>query len=269
MCGRYIVVTRIEAIEKRFNVEAEENQEFKPNTNISHGEKAPVITNQHPEKLQFFQFGFTPVWANKQTYTINARAEGDYNKEDDPNYTGTKGIVNKPMFRKAIRSQRCLVVADCFIEGPKKERLNKPYVVYTHDEPRPFTFAGLWDTWTDKTTGEIVKSFAIITTTANKLIQKIGHHRSPVILPREYEQEWLSNDLPLNEVVDMLRPYPAKYMNAYPISPAIKPPKANGIDLLKPIGERLYKEYEYVVYEDIKLQGMGETTARERRKNEV
>jgi putative SOS response-associated peptidase YedK len=268
MCGRYITVTKIKEIEKRFNVQAKHPQLYTPNTNISHGEYAPVVTGHKPGELQFFQFGFTPAWAKKQFYMINARAEGDHNKEDDPNYAGEKGIINKPMFRKAIRSQRCLIVADCFIEGPKKERLNKPYVVYLKDGERPFALAGIWDTWANQDTGEIVESFAIITTVSNDLMQKIQHHRSPVVLNRDDEQAWIDPSLPLGEVTSMLKPYPAELMNAYPVSPAIKNPRATGIELLEPIGERIYKEYDYDIYKEIQLFGMGESRARNRKKDE-
>ena len=52
-------------------------------------------------------------------YLINARKEGDHNRANDPSYSGAAGILQKPSFRKPIRSQRCLVLADGFIEGPE------------------------------------------------------------------------------------------------------------------------------------------------------
>lgn len=265
MCGRYVTITKIKEIEKRFNVVAEDASQYQENTNVSTGQLAPVITNEDPKQLQFYQFGFTPFWAKKQFYVINARSEGDHNKEDDPAYCGAKGIVNKPMFRQSIRSKRCLVVADAFIEGPKKERLSKPYLVYQRNGERPFAFAGIWDEWVNKETGEIVKSFAIITSVSNSVTQAIEHHRSPVILPAEAEQLWLDQQLPLGEVTSLLEPYPGEELNAYPISVDIKNPMNNGLDLLKPIGERVIPEYEYVIYQDLKLEGMGHTQARVRK----
>ncbi len=80
----------------------------------------------HYNQLQLFRFGFTPFWAKRKMYFFNARSEGDYNKENDPNYTGSLGIVNKPAFRLSIRKKRCRIIADAFIEGPKKEKLSKP-----------------------------------------------------------------------------------------------------------------------------------------------
>ena len=268
MCGRYVTISKLKAVEKRFNVTTPQPDLYTPNTNVSVGEFAPVITNENPKELSFFKFGFTPMWAKKQMYLFNARAEGDHNKENDPRYHGAKGIINKPVFRKAIRSQRCLVVADAFIEGPQKEKLDKPYVIYMRKNQRPFAFAGIWDKWVNKDTGEEVDSFAIITTTANALIQRIGHHRSPVILQQDAEEAWLSDDLPLEDITSLLEPYPADELNAYPISPAIKSPKSNGIELLKPVGERVYKEYDFEIYKELTLEGMGTTQARKRRLDE-
>ncbi|MDA1242840.1 MAG: SOS response-associated peptidase family protein, partial [Bacteroidetes bacterium] len=104
MCGRYVTVSSIQAVEQRFNVKA--LTPWASNANVSHGDRAPVVASDKPGEVQLMQFGFTPGWAKKQYYMINARAEGDRNAVNDPSYTGAMGILDKPMFRKAIRSQR-------------------------------------------------------------------------------------------------------------------------------------------------------------------
>jgi putative SOS response-associated peptidase YedK len=257
MCGRYIEVQKAEVIEKRFNVTVPKDVGYKPSYNISPGKFAPVITDLNPNVLQLFQFGLTPFWSKKPMNLYNARSEGDKNKENDPNYTGAKEIIRKPAFRKPIRSRRCLVVADAFIEGPTEERLDKPYVVYLKNEERPFAFAGIWDIWENKSSGEVLESFSIITTVANELLQKIPHHRSPVILPKEAERAWLNPNTPMNTIVDLLKPYPSEYMNAYPISKNIKNPKADGRELIEPVGERIVPETETNFKKDVRRQGMG------------
>ena len=141
MCGRYILVQKAEVIEKRFGVVVPDTIQLKPSYNIAPGKLAPVITNDQPHELQLFRFGLTPSWMTQSKFFINARAEGDHNFDNDPNYSGAKGIITKPAFRKPIRSQRCLVPADAFIEGPEKEKLNKPFVVYLREKVRPFAFA--------------------------------------------------------------------------------------------------------------------------------
>ena len=257
MCGRYVLIQTIEILEKRFFAKFSEPTKYVPSYNIAPGNYAPVITNEKPHEFQLFRFGLTPFWSQKSNLFINARAEGDHNTNNDPMFTGAKGIITKPAFRKPIRSQRCLIPADAFIEGPEKEKLNKPYLVYLRNKVRPFAFAGIWDIWKNPESEELIHSFAIITTVANDLIQKIQHHRSPIIISPEAERRWLSNTISLGEVTGMLNPYPAHLMNAYQISPAIKDPKADGPELITAVGERLEKEYEIKVESGTQLEGMG------------
>lgn len=266
MCGRYVVVSSIETIEKRFNIDAD-SVTFEPQFNVSPGNFAPVILNRSKHELSLGQFGFTPSWAKKRMYLFNARAEGDGNKDNNPDYSGGKGIITKPAFRNSIRNKRCLVIADAFIEGTTKERLSKPYLVYLKNKQRPFAFAGIYDDWVDIDTGETFISYAIITTVTNALLQKIPHHRSPVILRQQHERIWLNENAPLTDITNLLQPYPAEDMNAYPISDAIKNPVTEGKELIEPIGERLTPETSLNFKSEIKLYGMGHSPARDRRKN--
>lgn len=258
MCGRYVITQKLKVIEKRFNLKTTGDIGYTPNYNVGPGKLAPVITNKYPKELQMFTFGLTPNWAKKKMYLINARTEGQSNRENNPNYTGGKGIISMPSFRKAIRSQRCLVIADAFYEGPEKEKLSKPYLIYLRNKQRPFAFAGIWDVWKNED-GEEFNSFAIITTVANQLLQKIGHKRSPVILKPNQEQRWLNSNLPLTDVTAMLYPYDTNLMNAYPVSPEVKNPKSDKKELLAPIGPRLEPEYDINVETKMELHGMGST----------
>lgn len=237
MCGRFGMINNIDDLAQQMQVFPPEQSNFAPNYNTSPGDYSPVITNQKPDVLQFFQFGFTPHWAKKRMYLFNARAEGDQNPDNDPNYNGTLGIGDKPAFKKAIRSQRCLIPSNFFVEGPTKEKLDKPHVVYLTDRNKQaFCFAGVWDSWVDQEKNLLVNSFAIITTVSNALLQQIPHHRSPVILPKAAEQQWLSN-APLKEILSLLKPYDARHMQAYPVAAAIKSPKVNGRELVKKIND--------------------------------
>jgi putative SOS response-associated peptidase YedK len=257
MCGRYVVVSSAEEIEVRYNIDTTEIREhWVANRNIGVGAKGLVITGAEPKKAQLFTFGLTPSWAKKKMYLFNARAEGDGNKEDDPKYTGGKGIISKPSFRHAIRSQRCLIPCNGFIEGSKTEKLNKPYYVFMREQPL-FSLAGIWETWVNPEGGEIEHSFAIITTVQNELLQKIGHHRMPVILYKENEHKWIDPETHLHDVTALLEPYPAKEMNAFPISPRIKNPRLNDEDLLKPTGGLIFPEVEPRYSTRVELRGSG------------
>ncbi len=257
MCGRYVLVQKTEVIEQRFNVTAPNYFNWKPNYNIGPGTYAPVITSENPKELQLFQFGLTPFWAKKPMYLFNARTEGDKNKDNNPEYSGSKDIILKPAFRKPIRSQRCLIIADAFIEGTTDDGLKKPYLVYLKNKHRPFAFAGIYDKWINEVTGEELLSFSIITTIANSLLQKIPHQRAPIILPRSAEAFWLSNKTPLTDITKLLKSYDADLMNAYPIGDRIRNPRENDKLLIEPIGKYLGTVKDISSSKTIHLQGMG------------
>ena len=71
---------------------------------------------------------------------------------------------------------------------------------------RPFAFAGIWDDWVNQETGEVIKTFGIITTMSNSVTQAIGHHRSPVILNPEEYSAWLDPSTELGYVTSLLNP---------------------------------------------------------------
>jgi putative SOS response-associated peptidase YedK len=265
MCGRYVVVTETKIIEKKFNVTASPEFNFEANYNIAAGDKAPVITCEDPGLLQEFTFGFTPSWAKKKFYVINARSEGDHNKDNRPDYNGAKGIIRKPFFKQSIRSKRCLVPADAFVEGTTKDKLSDPFLVHMINKRRPFAFAGVYDQWVDQNSGEIMDSFAIITCPPNKLMGLIPHHRMPVILEAKDYGVYLDKHANLQEITELLQPYDHKMMNAYPISTDIKNPRNKGAELIKPIGDLLQQEYTIGQEQKVQLQGMGMSPSRRRK----
>lgn len=264
MCGRYVQVSTVETIEKRFNVSGDQ-LELHPQYNVSPGNFAPIILDKDKHTISMGQFGFSPSWAKKQMYLFNARSEGDSNKENNPEYTGGKGIILKPAFRNSIRNKRCLIIADAFIEGTTTEKLSKPYLVYLRDHQRPFAFAGIYEDWTEPSSGEIITTYSIITTVTNSLLAQLPHHRSPVILRKKHEGLWLNTKTPLTDITRLLQPYPAEEMNAYPISSAIKKPSAEGRELIEAIGERIAPEKNITFTKHNKLFGMGHSPGRERR----
>jgi putative SOS response-associated peptidase YedK len=230
MCGRYSVVKKRVPREHRYAdkfADIEEN----PHYNAAPSQSLPVIPNTS-DRVELFKWGLVPAWAKdlKTTKPINARAET---------------ITTSPMFNRLIRSKRCLVPADSFYEwqikevpentlfdlpaSPKKGKtIKQPYRIMRQDEDL-FSFAGLWDEWLDKSTGEILKSFTIITTEANEVVKPI-HDRMPVILTPEAEELWL--DPNEKDVLDLLQPFDASQMKAYRISDLINSPVHNSPEVL-------------------------------------
>ncbi len=257
MCGRFVQVINIRKIESTYGISIPEDEELQSSYNVAPGDYAYVISSSAPNELLRYRFGMTPSWAKKPMYIFNARSEGDANKENNSEFRGKKGIIMKPSFRKPIRSQRCIIIANAFVEGPEKEKLGKPFVIANRDK-KYLSLAGIWDRWTDTSTGEEINSFAIITTVANEITKLIGHPRSPVIIPHGREKKWLNSSLSLVEVLRYLKPYPGELLEAFPVSVKIKNPKNKEREVLVPVGERLVVDNDdIVITKDLKLQGMG------------
>lgn len=136
------------------------------------------------------------------------------------------------LYSKAVLKlgSRHLVPADGFYEWQVTGQGKVPHRIQLQSEEL-FSFAGLWDEWTDRDTGEVLHTFAIITTEANELVKPI-HDRMPVILTPEAEELWLNENESQLDLLTMLAPYEAGEMKAYPVSPLVNSPLNNLPDVL-------------------------------------
>jgi putative SOS response-associated peptidase YedK len=173
------------------------------------------------------QWGLVPNWVKDPSdwpKPINARCEG---------------IQSKPSFRDAYKGRRCLVPIDLFFEwmkirdadGKPMKGPKQPYAIAIKGG-LPFAVAGLWESWTDKATGEITRTFTIVTCEANALVGQI-HDRMPVIIAQENHSRWLDNIEP--DPVDLMVPYPPELMEMWPISSRVNSPANNDADIADPI----------------------------------
>jgi len=64
------------------------------------------------------------------------------------------------------RGQRCIIPAESFIE-PNHETGKNEWWRFRRADGTPWGLAGLWNTWTDKVTGEVHESYTMITLNAN------------------------------------------------------------------------------------------------------
>lgn len=191
MCGRFTLRSLLAALVEQFDLELHGEHQlplYELRYNIAPTQDVLVIrqdTAGGGRRVDAMRWGLLPSWGDGPKTVgppiINARAET---------------LAEKPMFRTAVRWQRCLIPADGFFEwqqSASSSRGKKPaYFVHRPDD-RPFAFAGLWERWTQrKGSGDdtgpalTIDSCVIVTTQANATLREL-HERMPVVLaPNDY-----------------------------------------------------------------------------------
>ena len=220
MCGRYTLTSNLDELQASFKFEARD-LEYRPRFNIAPTQQSLVVTNDGSRTGEYMRWGLLPFWAKDAkagARMINAVGET---------------ASAKPAFRAAFRKRRCLILANGFFEWRKEGKARIPNYFFSTDHA-PLSFAGLWETWKSPD-GEHIKSFTILTTKANQLIQPI-HDRMPVILSGETQALWLD---PLTEDTEilgkLLTPAPDEDLDVYQVSNLVNSPKNNGPECIQQV----------------------------------
>ncbi len=221
MCGRYTLKTPAKTLAEKFGLD-EVPDEVQARYNVAPTQDvATVISADGTRKLEMLRWGLIPSWADDPEIgnrMINARAEG---------------VAEKPSFRSAFRSRRCLILADGFYEWRRENGGKQPFYIHMKDDS-PFAFAGLWERWGDG--GPEIRSCTIITTDANDLLAPI-HNRMPVILDPESYDEWLDPDVrETGRLMPLLAPYGGDDLEAYPVSRRVNSPANDEPECVVPVG---------------------------------
>ena len=174
------------------------------------------------------RWGLVPFWSKEtggKRPLINARAEG---------------IETKPSFRGPIRHRRCIVPASGFYEWGREGSGKQPYFVRpVVDEV--FALAGIWDHWEGKQ-GEVIESVAIITTSANELMQPI-HDRMPVILEKEDVAGWIAPTTKLEKALAMLKPCSSARLMTYSVSSVVSSARHDGLECVARVDETVSDQF--------------------------
>jgi putative SOS response-associated peptidase YedK len=211
MCGRFVSASPPDQIAAYFDATPSESL-LAPSYNVAPTNDIYAVVEgpDGKRRLEAFHWGLVPVWS-KDIKTglkmINARAES---------------VATSNAYKRAFRQQRCIIPADGFFEWqarPERKR-KQPYYIHRLDG-EPLAFAGLWETWRDKSAGPDapwLHSCTIITTTANDTMAPV-HNRMPVILPPSAWSEWLSADNhDMAELGGLLVPAPNELLTMHPVS---------------------------------------------------
>jgi putative SOS response-associated peptidase YedK len=224
MCGRYALNSTPRRIAARFQLASDPFELF-PRYNIAPTQPVIIIRlNAHTmqRELTHVVWGLVPSWAKDPAIgnrMINARSES---------------AAVKPGFRAAMKYRRCIVPADLFYEWRKPTpgdargggKAKQPVAIRRRDGDL-LAMAGLWERWQSPDGGEI-ESCAILTTEANAMMQPL-HDRMPVVLAARDEARWLDASMqdPAH-VLDLLRPCPDDWLEAYPVSTYVNSPRNEG-----------------------------------------
>jgi putative SOS response-associated peptidase YedK len=224
MCGRVIQSSapiRL-AIVEGMDVRDSRVHNYPPRWNGAPSQELLVIRRNHQTgqvSLDPLRWGLIPYWCEDPKAgrkPINAKCE----------------TVHKlPTFRDAYCRRRCIVPVDGFFEWKAtKEKPKQPYAIAMKDGG-PFGIGGLWENWKNPTSGEWIRTFAIITTDANELVAEI-HDRMPLILAAADYARWLSDE---PDPRDLMRPFPAQPMRMWPISTRVNKPENDDPSIIEPI----------------------------------
>lgn len=213
----------------------------------------PVLKRRESEidfDIVQMEWGFIPHYINTRDDITKMRFgyKDDMGKFHPPITTlnAMSEEILKPgkIYRNAALKRRCLVLSSGFYEWrhifplnkrtgvPNKTAIKYPYHISVKDKEY-FYMAGVWQPWTDRSTGETIECFAIVTTKANSLMEQVHNNkkRMPTILPDDLAYEWLFGDLDESRIFELATyQFHANQMEACSIAKdflaAVEPTKA-------------------------------------------
>jgi len=201
MCSQFKLTADLDSISKSLGISLSNNicenvsslsQHVYPYTT------SPVVISKLNEpSLELMNYSLIPNWSisrKPKWSTYNARLDRINGKTNK-----TEFIYDLPTWRDAFNSRHCLVPLSGFIESCSFGSHAGKLVEFSGVNYNLLFAAGIWDSWTDRQTGEIINSFAIITDDPIPYFMQVGHDRQPVFLAGEDCLKWLQASLTLQD----------------------------------------------------------------------
>lgn len=234
MCGRYASSKRPEDLIDEFDI-IESRVEFPiaASYNVAPTDETYVVMERGDDPvrtLAIARWGLVPSWAKDRSIAsrlINARSET---------------IREKPAFRKAYASRRCLVPVDGYYEWYVSDgtETGKPVKQPFYLSPRDgatLPMAGLYEWWPDPAKADDdperwLLTCTVITTAAADEIGMV-HDRMPLVVQADDWAEWL--DPTVTDAATLLHPAVDVGLTAYPVSTLVNNVRNNGPELIAPL----------------------------------
>ena len=233
MCGRYALNISGDDLALEYNANNPNTAYTASNWNISPTTTISFISESKngsvTRDINLASWGLIPSWAkdsSRQANAINARVES---------------ISEKPTFRSAFKSRRCLVPVSGYYEWATElgqYRPKQPFFI-SNKESKTLAIAGIYEEWINPESNQLLTTAAIITRSAVGIVAPI-HNRMPIILPSTLWADWLTpNELSKSEVVDYLHmldlPNPDEQLRFWPVSEEVNNARNSGPALANPI----------------------------------
>ena len=232
MCGRF---TQERSTSELAEIFGAEDRADAPGGrfNVAPTDNAAVVVQRDDHRaITAYRWGLIPHWsetAGTGNRMFNARSET---------------IDRNAAFKYAFGKRRCLVPVDAFYEWQRDGNVRNPFAIVRPDG-RPLALAGLWAGWKDPDTGEVIRSFTILTTSPNDAMRPI-HNRMPVVVPESAWDRWLDPTLTkpaeLAELKGLLVPAPDDALEIYRVSRRVNSVRNDGPDLVVPLGDVVEEE---------------------------
>jgi len=226
MCGRYALSAEISDIAEEFSTNSAPELSLPADWNIKPTNDVYIIKNQ---AIEIASWGMIAHWSKSddeavksQSSAINARSES---------------VHEKPTFKSAFRSNRCLLPATGYYEWASelgKYKTKQPIYI-SRDDKKLLAFTGIFQSWTSPS-GRVIQSVSIITRQAVGQLALV-HSRMPVFLPRDRWADWMNpkiNDVAkIRSLMDI--PNPDANLGFHPVSSAVNSIAGSGPGLIEPI----------------------------------
>ena len=181
------------------------------------------MPNDGKNKLELYQWGLVLL------------GKGSGHWEQDDQCPG-RDAGEQAGVSQRFKRRRCIIPADGFYEWRKEPNGAKTPMYIRRRDRKPFAFAGLWEVWRSAD-GTELPTCAIVTGEPNALVKSI-HDRMPVILTPEAMRKWLDPaELPPDELLKLLNPYPAEEMEATPVSRAVNNARTDSKECIEAISD--------------------------------
>jgi putative SOS response-associated peptidase YedK len=187
---------------------------FQPNLDLRPSQALVAVTSD-AGALEPLRWGLIPGWVRDlkdATKPINARCETAH---------------QLATFRDAFKSRRAVIFTTGFYEWRAVGATQKVPVLFELPGRAPMCLAGLWETWTSPTSGEVLRTGAVLTCEPNATVSPV-HDRMPVILRPDQVKAWLGAGGDLARSQALMRPYAGELVtrDGGPVLASVKPAKA-------------------------------------------